>query len=140
MTIIVTGGAGFIGANYIFYHMAKYPEDKVVCVDKLTYAGNLSTLSSLLDESDVGYDADKAARFRFVKVDICDKNAVERLFDEERPDGTVIHSFIRPVATNRLTHTTALVIAVLSVMSSESDVPLPIVEPEQHSPAASDRS
>lgn len=89
MTIIVTGGAGFIGANYIFYHMAKYPEDRVVCVDKLTYAGNLSTLSSLLDESDVGYDADKAARFRFVKADICDKNAVERLFDEERPDAVI---------------------------------------------------
>ena len=86
MTIIVTGGAGFIGANYIFYHMAECPEDRVVCLDKLTYAGNLSTLSSLLDESDAGYDADKAARFRFFKADICDKNAVERLFDEERPD------------------------------------------------------
>ena len=69
-----------------------------------------------------------------------EKDGGRIFFDEERPDGTVIHSFIRPVATNRLTHTTALVIAVLSVMSSESDVPLPIVEPEQHSPAASDRS
>lgn len=49
MTIIVTGGAGFIGANYIFYHMDKYPEDRIICLDKLTYAGNISTLSSLLD-------------------------------------------------------------------------------------------
>ena len=45
MTRFVTGGAGFIGANYLFYLRAHYPDDRLVCIDKLTYAGNLSTLS-----------------------------------------------------------------------------------------------
>ena len=45
MTILVTGGAGFIGSNFIFYERAHHPEDRIVCVDKLTYAGNLSTRS-----------------------------------------------------------------------------------------------
>ena len=76
MTIIVTGGAGFIGANYIFYHMDRYPEDRVVCLDKLTYAGNLSTLAPVMDRPN----------FRFVRADICDRGAVERLFAEEQPD------------------------------------------------------
>ncbi|MBQ4324984.1 MAG: NAD-dependent epimerase/dehydratase family protein, partial [Clostridia bacterium] len=44
MTILVTGGAGFIGSNFVYYQLEKHPEDTVVCVDKLTYAGNLSTL------------------------------------------------------------------------------------------------
>ena len=50
MTIIVTGGAGFIGSNYIFYLLAKHPEDRIICLDKLTYAGNLSTLASVMDK------------------------------------------------------------------------------------------
>lgn len=49
MTIIVTGGAGFIGSNFIFYMLDSYPEDRIVCMDKLTYAGNLSTLASAMD-------------------------------------------------------------------------------------------
>ena len=61
MTILITGGAGFIGSNHIFYHLEKYPEDRVICVDKLTYAGNLSTLASLLDPTNPSYDAAKAA-------------------------------------------------------------------------------
>lgn len=60
MTIIVTSGAGFIGANYIFYHLEKHPEDRIVCVDKLTYAGNLSTLACLLEPTAMGYDEKKA--------------------------------------------------------------------------------
>ena len=44
MTIILSGGAGFIGANYVYYHLKKHPEDRIVFVDSLTYAGNLSTL------------------------------------------------------------------------------------------------
>ena len=48
MTIIVTGGAGFIGSNFVFYMLDKYPEDRIVCLDKLTYAGNLSTLKSVM--------------------------------------------------------------------------------------------
>ena len=76
MTIIVTGGAGFIGSNFIFYQLEHHPEDRIVCLDKLTYAGNLSTLESVLEKE----------TFRFVKADICDKDAVEKLFDEEKPD------------------------------------------------------
>lgn len=51
MTIIVTGGVRFIGSNFIFYMMEKYPEDRIVCVDKLTYAGNLSTLASVMEKT-----------------------------------------------------------------------------------------
>ena len=76
MTIIVTGGAGFIGSNFIFYMMEKYPEDRIVCVDKLTYAGNLSTLASVMEKTN----------FRFCKIDICDRKAIYALFEEERPD------------------------------------------------------
>ena len=76
MNIIVTGGAGFIGSNFIFYMLEKYPDYRIICLDKLTYAGNLSTLASIMDNPN----------FRFVKVDICDRLAVEMLFEEERPD------------------------------------------------------
>ena len=76
MTIIVTGGAGFIGANFIFHYMKAHPEDSVVCLDKLTYAGNLSTLTPVMDNTN----------FRFVKLDICDRKGVYRLFEEEHPD------------------------------------------------------
>ena len=79
MIIIVTGGAGFIGSNFIFYQLASHPEDRVVCLDKLTYAGNLSTLASVMDQPN----------FRFVRADICDREAVDRLFDEEKPDVVV---------------------------------------------------
>lgn len=76
MTIIVTGGAGFIGSNFIFYMLKKHADYRIVCLDKLTYAGNLSTLASIADNPS----------FRFVKADICDKQAVEKLFEEEKPD------------------------------------------------------
>ena len=76
MTILVTGGAGFIGSNFIFYLLKKYPDYRIVCLDKLTYAGNLSTLSCVLEERN----------FRFVRLDICDREGVFRLFEEERPD------------------------------------------------------
>ena len=79
MTVIITGGAGFIGSNYIFYHMAAHPEDRVICLDKLTYAGNLSTLEPVLNDS----------RFRFVKEDICNREAVYDLFGQEHPDVVV---------------------------------------------------
>lgn len=79
MIIFVTGGAGFIGSNFIFYMMKKYPKYRIVCLDKLTYAGNLSTLASVLTKPN----------FRFVKIDICDRDAVYQLFEEERPDMVV---------------------------------------------------
>ncbi len=80
MTMIVTGGAGFIGANFIYYMRDHHPDERVICVDKLTYAGNLSTLRPILEAAD-GKDT-----FRFVKADICDRAAMEQLFEEERPD------------------------------------------------------
>ena len=52
MTIIVTGGSGFIGSNFIFHMLDKYPEYRIVCLDKLTYAGNLSTLERICKELD----------------------------------------------------------------------------------------
>lgn len=76
MNIIVTGGAGFIGSNFIFYMLKKYVGYRIICLDKLTYAGNLSTLSDIIDQPN----------FRFVKEDICDRTAVEQLFEEEHPD------------------------------------------------------
>ncbi len=80
MTILVTGGAGFIGSNFIFYMLNAHPEDRIVCVDKLTYAGNLSTLSSVM----------KNERFRFEQADICDRARIFRLFEEEKPE-VVVH-------------------------------------------------
>ena len=79
MTIIVTGGAGFIGSNFIFHMLKAHPEDCIVCLDKLTYAGNLSTLKGVMG----------LPNFRFVKMDICGREAVYRLFEEEHPDVVV---------------------------------------------------
>ena len=79
MNIIVTGGAGFIGSNFIFYMIDKHPEDRIICVDSLTYAGNLSTLASVMDRPN----------FRFVRLDIRDREGVEKLFEEEKPQVVV---------------------------------------------------
>ena len=76
MNIIVTGGAGFIGSNFVFHMLKKYPDYRIICLDKLTYAGNISTLE----------EAMKNPNFRFVKADIADREAVEKLFEEEKPD------------------------------------------------------
>ena len=79
MTLLVTGGAGFIGSNFIFYWLKHHPEDRVVCLDKLTYAGNLATLAPVMDHP----------KFRFVRGDICDRGAVDRLFGEEQPQAVI---------------------------------------------------
>ena len=79
MTLLVTGGAGFIGSNFIFYMMKEHPQYRVVCLDKLTYAGNLATLAPVMGKGN----------FRFVRADICDREAVFRIFAEERPDVVV---------------------------------------------------
>ena len=79
MNIIVTGGAGFIGSNFIFHMLNKYPDYRIVCLDCLTYAGNLSTLAPVMDNPN----------FRFVKESITDREAVYRLFEEEHPDMVV---------------------------------------------------
>ena len=76
MTIIVTGGAGFIGANFVYHMLNKYPEYRIVCVDCLTYAGNLSTLEKALENPN----------FRFCKTNICDREGIYKIFEEEHPD------------------------------------------------------
>ena len=79
MKIIVTGGAGFIGSNFIYHMLDTHPDYRIICLDKLTYAGNLSTLKDALERPN----------FRFVKADICDREAVFALFEEEQPDVVV---------------------------------------------------
>ena len=66
MKIIVTGGAGFIGSNFIFHMLKKYPDYRIICLDCLTYAGNLSTLAPVMEQEN----------FRFVKDSITDREAV----------------------------------------------------------------
>ena len=76
MKILVTGGAGFIGSNFIYYMLEKHPGYKIVCLDALTYAGNLETLEEAMKNPD----------FKFVKGDITDREAVRNLFDKEKFD------------------------------------------------------
>lgn len=76
MKIIVTGGAGFIGSNFVYHMLNKYPDYEIVCVDNLTYAGNLSTLE----------EAFKNDKFSFHKVDISNRKEVFALFEEIHPD------------------------------------------------------
>ncbi|RNC29194.1 MAG: dTDP-glucose 4,6-dehydratase 2 [Candidatus Dichloromethanomonas elyunquensis] len=76
MNIIVTGGAGFIGSNFIYFELANHPEDRIICLDALTYAGNIASLDSAIQNP----------QFRFVKGDIADKACINRLFEEEHPD------------------------------------------------------
>ena len=76
MNIIVTGGAGFIGSNFIYYMLKKYPSDLIICVDKLTYAGNLETLEAAMEKKN----------FKFIRADIADRQAVYRIFEQEKPD------------------------------------------------------
>ena len=76
MNLLVTGGAGFIGANFIYFQLKNHPEDRVICLDELTYAGNLKTLAAAME----------SPNFCFVKGDIADRETVEKLFREEKPD------------------------------------------------------
>jgi len=75
-TFLVTGGAGFIGGNYLHTMVRRYPEDRFVCLDALTYAGNMETLEPILKEPN----------FRFVHDNICNREGVFRLFEEEHFD------------------------------------------------------
>ncbi|NLW88449.1 MAG: dTDP-glucose 4,6-dehydratase [Clostridiaceae bacterium] len=79
MKIIVTGGAGFIGGNFVHYMLSEHPEDRIVCLDQLTYAGNMETLAPVADHPN----------FRFVRADIADRESVFPLFEQEQPDAVV---------------------------------------------------
>ena len=76
MNIVVTGGAGFIGGNFVYYELEKHPEDKIIWFDALTYAGNMETLD----------EAMKNPQFVFVKGDIANRDDVDKLFNEHKPD------------------------------------------------------
>lgn len=76
MNIIVTGGAGFIGGNFIHMMVNKYPDDHIICIDSLTYAGNLETLKPVENKSN----------FSFVKADIADRPAIYEIFEHYKPD------------------------------------------------------
>ncbi|MBO7555967.1 MAG: dTDP-glucose 4,6-dehydratase [Alphaproteobacteria bacterium] len=78
-SILVTGGAGFIGSNFVPYMVAKYPEYKIINLDKLTYAGNLDNLK----------ECENANNYVFVKGDICDRSLVEKLFKDNDIRGVV---------------------------------------------------
>ncbi len=75
MKIIVTGGAGFIGGNFVHYMLREHPEDQIICLDALTYAGNMETLAPVMDN----------AQFKFIRADIADRETVYRIFAEEKP-------------------------------------------------------
>lgn len=79
MKLLITGGAGFIGSNFIFYIKEKYPDYQIICLDKLTYAGNLATLEPIMDDPN----------FKFIRADIVNRETVYSVFEEERPDVVV---------------------------------------------------
>ena len=79
MKVLITGGAGFIGSNFIFYMRKKHPDYRLVCLDKLTYAGNLATLKPVMEDP----------CFSFIRADIADREAVYGIFETEKPDVVV---------------------------------------------------
>lgn len=79
MKMMITGAAGFIGSNFVFYMRKMHPDYELLCVDKLTYAGNLATLKPVMND----------ARFKFVKADIADRKMICDIFEAEKPDVVV---------------------------------------------------
>ena len=76
MTVLITGGAGFIGTNFVYYMLEKHSDYRIVCLDSLTYAGNFSSLKTAAENP----------RFAFYKTDITDKKAVCEVFEREKPE------------------------------------------------------
>jgi dTDP-glucose 4,6-dehydratase len=81
MTILVTGVAGFIGSNFVYYYLRKYKDRKIIGLDKLTYAGNLDNLSKLTQE--------EKKRFVFIKGDINDRKLLEAIYSKYEIDGII---------------------------------------------------
>ena len=79
MKVLVTGGAGFIGGNFIYYMLKKYPDYEIICVDSLTYAGNPETIAPAMENP----------RFKFYKADITHREEIFEIYEKERPDITV---------------------------------------------------
>ena len=79
MKMLITGGAGFIGSNFIFYMRKAHPDYNLVCIDKLTYAGNLETLAPVMNDP----------KFHFIRADIADRNEIYGIFETEKPDVVV---------------------------------------------------
>lgn len=79
MKMLITGGAGFIGSNFIFYIRNRHPDYTLLCIDKLTYAGNLETLKSVMNDP----------KFKFIRADIAERKAVYEIFETEKPDVVV---------------------------------------------------
>lgn len=75
-TVLVTGGAGFIGSNFVYYMLKAHPDYRIVCIDALTYAGNMSTLARAMENPN----------FAFYRADICDRDGVFQVFGREHPD------------------------------------------------------
>lgn len=76
MKLIVTGGAGFIGGNFVHYMLKEYADYKIICLDKLTYAGNIETLEPVVNNP----------QFKFIKADISDRGEIYKIFEEEKPN------------------------------------------------------
>ena len=76
MTYLITGGAGFIGSNFIHCMLREHPQDNVICLDALTYAGNLNSLAGAFENN----------QFTFIKGDIACEKDVNTVFERERPD------------------------------------------------------
>ena len=79
MKILVTGGAGFIGGNFVHFMLKEHPQDDILCVDALTYAGNMETLAPVMDNP----------HFKFIKADIADREAIYNIFEQEKPEVVV---------------------------------------------------
>lgn len=79
MKMLITGGAGFIGSNFIFHMRKAHPDYELLCIDKLTYAGNLATLDSVMGDPN----------FKFIRADIADRKAIYEIFETEKPDVVV---------------------------------------------------
>ncbi|WP_418603763.1 dTDP-glucose 4,6-dehydratase [Hwangdonia sp.] len=98
MTILITGGAGFIGSNFILYYLENNPDVKIVNIDKLTYAANVSNLASVENND----------RYTFIKGDICDRALIERLFTQYEFKG-VIHFAAESHVDNSISKPTAFI-------------------------------